>query len=258
MPNKSGPKASTMRLINSVINSQLLYAAPIITQAMEHKSYVNMLLKPQRMSALRIISGYRTISTSAALVLGSIPPIDLLLTERAEIWERLKIEPLQENRVESVKRSARTTLLNKWQESWERDDKGRWTHKLIPNIRTWLERKHGEINYYLTQIMTGHGNFNSYLNRFQITASSHCYDCGYPCDDAEHVLFFCAKYDAMRTRLYDKIGVVLTPENIVAEMIKSKITWKQCNDFVYNVMNCRNERSTEPLISNEDGGVGHT
>ena len=34
MPNNGGPKPSTRRLINCVINSQLLYAAPITEQAM--------------------------------------------------------------------------------------------------------------------------------------------------------------------------------------------------------------------------------
>ena len=36
----------------------------------------------QRSTALRIISAYRTVSTSAVLVVASVPPIDLLAEER--------------------------------------------------------------------------------------------------------------------------------------------------------------------------------
>ena len=38
----------------------------------------------QRDFALRIVSEYRTVSTSSVLVLVSVPPIDLLANERQE------------------------------------------------------------------------------------------------------------------------------------------------------------------------------
>lgn len=255
MPNKGGPKESTRRLINSVIHSQILYAAPILIDALKIKNNTALLLKPQRMSALRIIAGYRTISTSASLVLAGIPPADLLIFERAEIWRRLRIQPHTEN-VDSIKKEAREMVLNKWQERWASDTKGRWTHRLIPNIKNWVTRNHGETNYYLTQIMTGHGNFNSYLKRFKITDDSTCKDCGSPEDNAEHVLFYCNRWHNRRRNLYEAIGVALTPENITTEMQKSERSWKLCQDFIIKIMTNRNNQNTEPLISNEDGGVG--
>ncbi|GBP14366.1 hypothetical protein EVAR_98823_1 [Eumeta japonica] len=45
--------------------------------------------------------------------------------------------------------------------------KGRWTHRLIPQIDFWLNRNHGEVNYYLTQMLSGHGCFRAYLHRFK-------------------------------------------------------------------------------------------
>ncbi|XP_062542083.1 uncharacterized protein LOC134210074 [Armigeres subalbatus] len=38
-------------------------------------------------------------------------------------------------------------------------DNGRWTHRLIPNLSTWMNRKHGEVNFHLTQFLSGHGCF---------------------------------------------------------------------------------------------------
>ncbi|CAB0032900.1 unnamed protein product [Trichogramma brassicae] len=33
--------------------------------------------------------------------------------------------------------------------------KARWTHRLIPNIKVWIERRHGELKYHLMQLLTG-------------------------------------------------------------------------------------------------------
>ena len=40
-------------------------------------------------------------------------------------------------------------------------DKAQWTKKLISNISTWNERKFGEVNFQLTQFLTGHGSFGT-------------------------------------------------------------------------------------------------
>lgn len=42
---------------------------------------------------------------------------------------------------------------------------GRWTHRLIPTVRTWVERRHGRVDYNLTQCLTGHGSFGQFLVR---------------------------------------------------------------------------------------------
>ncbi|EDW36547.1 GL18371 [Drosophila persimilis] len=37
---------------------------------------------------------------------------------------------------------------------------------LIPVIDAWVNRKHGQVNFYLTQLLSGHGCFQSYLHHF--------------------------------------------------------------------------------------------
>ena len=44
----------------------------------------------QRGVVLRIVSAYRTVSTSAVLVLASVPPIDFLTEERQETFQLRK------------------------------------------------------------------------------------------------------------------------------------------------------------------------
>ncbi|CAB0040032.1 unnamed protein product [Trichogramma brassicae] len=69
--------------------------------------------------------------------------------------------------------------------------KGRWTHRLIPSIAAWIERRHGEVNYHLTQLLSGHGCFRSYLCRTKNDTSSSCPTCHPTVEDVEHVIFHC-------------------------------------------------------------------
>ncbi|CAB0030280.1 unnamed protein product [Trichogramma brassicae] len=74
-------------------------------------------------------------------------------------------------------RKGRGTLGNAkqvWQEAWDRSKKARWTHRLIPNIRVWIERRHGELNYHLTQLLTGHGFFKHHSRRYDYNQSAQC------------------------------------------------------------------------------------
>ena len=84
MPNVKGPREKKRRL-----HPRRLYAAPIWAHALEKKYTGDMLTKAQRYVSLRIISDYRTVSTSAALVVASLPPIDLLRSV-LEVYESTK------------------------------------------------------------------------------------------------------------------------------------------------------------------------
>ena len=86
MPNIGGPREAKRRLVASVVNSKLLYAAPIWTSALNNHAILKKLFSAQRGVVMRIVSAYRTVSTSAVLVLASVPPIDLLAEERKETF----------------------------------------------------------------------------------------------------------------------------------------------------------------------------
>ena len=78
MANIGGPRKAKRRLVASVVLSKLLYAAPVWANALHNYAIQRKLFSAQRSVALRIVSAYRTVSNSAALVLPSVPPIDLL------------------------------------------------------------------------------------------------------------------------------------------------------------------------------------
>jgi hypothetical protein len=87
---------------------------------------------------------------------------------------------------ETATKEERDRSLDCWQREREAESRGRWTFRL-PDIRPWVERQHGEVGYFLTQFLSGHGYFTAYLHRMGKVASSDCLYCPGTADQAEHI-----------------------------------------------------------------------
>lgn len=81
--NLSGPKTGNRKLIGSVINSTILYGAPVSKELIEKKKYKQLIEGVQRKIALRISIAYRRVSTKAIQVVAGFIPIHLLIQERS-------------------------------------------------------------------------------------------------------------------------------------------------------------------------------
>ena len=240
MPNIGGPRESKRRILNTVVHSKILYAAEIWAEAVSKKYLRQKLASVQRRSALRVISAFRTVSEGAALVLASTPPIDLLIHEKQEIYKELrKYEEcrLCNKKRAAIKKSARQRLLDNWQKRWDSDTAGRWTHHLIPRVDTWLNRTHGQVNYYLTQALTGHGCFNAYLKRFHKTDSAKCAHCGHYPDDVRHTIFECTASAKSRKSLNETLGGIdINVNNIISTMLDKENAWTAISAYVTRTM----------------------
>ena len=242
MPNIGGPREAKRRLISSAAHSQMLYAAPVWAEKLAKDNVRSKYVQVQRRLALRIVSAYRTVSDSAVGVLASLPPIDLLAKERKTVFEEVKRLRVSSRGVEqnstkdAIKKRARTSLLADWQERWNYDVKGRWTHQLIPYIEPWFERRHGVVNFYVAQVLSGHGCFKSYLHRFKRANDPMCVFCGHEDDDAMHTIFVCTAWDTQRSRLSDDLGVNISPSNIIQIMLRSEKDWSHVQEFLTYVM----------------------
>ena len=91
-----------------------------------------------RAVVLKIVSAYWTVSTSAVLVLVSVPPIDLLAEERKDTFQ-LRKELTSLNNLQTIARTKEVIhkdgtrrLVEKWKTRWNGDQSGRWRHCLIP------------------------------------------------------------------------------------------------------------------------------
>lgn len=224
LPNISATKPRKRRLLAGVVHSILLYGAPVWSGRMSQYG-LSELAKCQRRIALRVASAYCTVSGDAAILIADIPPIDLLASER---------RALSIDRTQDV--NHREALLTQWQSRWETSSKGRWTFMLIPNIRPWVERKFGDTNFHLTQAISGHGCFASYLHRFGKLTSPECWYCGDAVDDAQHTIFNCDAWHANRRLLNGLLGEEMRPQTMVPLMLRSRENWSAVSGYINDIL----------------------
>lgn len=171
-----------------------------------------------RLTALRVICAFRTVSYEAAVVIAGMLPIDIMADEAHRLYK------LKETRTvgQYEKKQEKHQSLRDWQQRWDSSEKGRWTYRLIPKIDVWLNRNHGEINFHLSQFLSGHGCYRQYLYRFGHDDSNICPDCEGEVEDAEYVMFKCNRFRAERQELLELTGNDISPETIVEEMVRSE------------------------------------
>ena len=79
--NIGGPNQSRRLLLAKVTQSIMMYAAPVWGPALGIRTYARSLF---HLSALRVASGFRTVSYEAISVISGINPPDVVAMERAE------------------------------------------------------------------------------------------------------------------------------------------------------------------------------
>lgn len=235
MPNVAGPSSGKRRVLATVAHSAMLYAAPIWQETLQMEKYRRMLLKEQRKLAIRIVSAYRTTSTEAVLVLAGIIPIHIMAMERRECYKG--------NNTAQEKRTHREEAERKWQGEWEQAVKGEWTRKLIRNVSSWKNRKHGDLTYWTTQVFTGHGSFQSYLKKIGKEETDCCKYCQQGTDDAEHTVFRCPRWERKRMGVEEKIGERITPENMVEVMCRKQENWTEITKVITEIMKIKEGRA---------------
>lgn len=233
MPNIDGPSQCKRRAMMSVVHSILLYGAEIWADALKMETYRRRMASVQRQSALRITSGYRTVSEAAILVVAGVIPIDLLAQERRRTYLR-KLQA-QES-VSNIRTEERSHTIQVWERRWAQATEGRWTARLVGGIAPWINRDHGEVNFYLTQFLTGHGMFYSYLYKCRRKSSPYCIYCPSEVDSAEHTFFSCHRWTAARRTLQRELGVVLEPDTIVARMLQSQTCWNSTARYIQGIL----------------------
>lgn len=230
LANTRGPPECKRRLYMNVIHSILLYGAEIWAKALQKEYCRKRLAAAQRKGALRVACSYRTVSEAAVNVIANVIPIDLLARERQLIFNRND----EITKAEAIA-DARRTIMNSWQERWENEARGRWTAFLIPELKQWSERKHGEINFYVTQLLSGHGYFRSYLYKMGKVSNPLCLLCDQQEDTPQHTFFECSIGEQERRNINSLIGQI-SPNNIVGKMMSGENEWKIISLYVEMVL----------------------
>lgn len=213
-------------LFQAVASSIILYASPVWEMGLNTKKNRDKLEKIDRKIGLRVCRGYRTISTDACMVIAGLVPLQLQIEERGRIWRKGC----------RMKETEDENTMTAWQEKWLQSSKGEWTRRLIPDIKKWVRREHGETTYYMTQAMSGHGNFCKYLYRIGKINDPLCAYCKCEEDDAEHTIFVCPRWRETRTNLEKIVKTKIKVENMVSIMLKSEKMWSAFADYFSEIM----------------------
>lgn len=227
MSNHGGPRASKRKILAQVSASIMLYAAPVWADAMAKATYVAAIKPTYRLSALRVASAFRTVSDAAILVIAGMPPIDLIARE---------LQRIHTLGAEASKEEERRRTVQEWQRRWQADENGRWTFTLIPEIESWISRKHGEVDFYLTQILSGHGCFKYYLYRFRHEDNPFCPVCPDEIEDARHVLFYCPRFNSERAQITAAFGEAPSETNLVPHMCHCNRKWQVVKEISSKIM----------------------
>lgn len=250
LPNIGGPEVRVRRLYAGVVQSIMLYGAPVWSgDLMASKKSLTLLLRVQRLLAIRIVRGYRTISAEAAMLLAGLIPVDLLAAELAAVYNcraglrEAGLDP-PGDAVGAERRRARTASLAAWAlriGSAPRNAGRRVSEALLPVLKSWIGRSWGVPTYRMTQVLAGHGCFGEYLCRVGKEPTAQCHHCGAAQDTAQHTLEECPAWGTERRVLRQTVGWDLSLPALVREMIRGERSWKAVSSFCEQVMSQKEE-----------------
>jgi len=247
MPNLRSPNEKKRRLYASVIEFIVLYGVPIWGQTLlELRVTLKIVRNIQRPVANRVCSAYRTVSRDVVMLLSRQPPYELVAAERKRIYDRCadlrKTTNWSEDDIKRIKAEEKLVLQREWIEMYSRRDVAgiRTRDAIIPNVGAWM-RGWGEIAFHITQLLTGHGYFGTYLHRIGKESDPSCKHCSDGCDSSEHTLEWCPAWGVPRADLCEVVGEDLSLVNIVRKICEDRAAWTAFSKFASTVMICKED-----------------
>ncbi|XP_071581727.1 uncharacterized protein [Temnothorax nylanderi] len=146
-------------------------------------------------------------------------------------------------------------------EQWEerlRDVRlpGRRTRDAIsPSFDFWINRLSGFLTFRITQLLTGHGCFASFLYRINREDSPICRYCNLAVDTAEHTLAACNAWGLERGELISVIGQDLSLAAVVAAICRSREAWRAFSAFAERVMRTKEDDERRRQLGLEEPGI---
>lgn len=94
----------------------------------------------------------------------------------------------------------------------------------------------GKIAFYMTQVLTRHSCFASYLKRFHIQDAYSYAKCGFMSDG----FFHCDAWENSRRQTCVEIGTdKIRPENLVDFLLSSLHSWSLISNLIKSIMQTR-------------------
>lgn len=208
-------KTARRRIIARVVEGQLLYGCEIWMGKMANTA-LHELEAVQKRAAVKIVRGFKSMSGEGALVLAGMVPLGMQAEARKTNFQR-------------EKRMKKDELLKRWQERWSKTNPT-WTRSLIPQIELWINRKHGELTSHMTEVLSGHGNFGSFLKVTNRKENGQCPYCNTQ-ETVRHQMLYCPRFD--KERHAAGLQAECDPRTIVKIMLKSQEHWTHIDALAF-------------------------
>lgn len=229
----------TRTLYLGVILGSIRYAAEVWAKKLNGRQW-SKIKTAQRRALIRVTRGYRTVSHEALQVLAGVMPIDLVLKEQVtsrlvrkrgledlprETQERIQVNPVRWKQV------LRQESLDEWNARWTAGARGSTLRRYFPTVQSRLSATWVEPNYWISQMLTGHGGFRAKLYEFRRSERQECPHCG-ELDTAEHVVLSCSALEGPRFRLMRSVGIYSLEEHDLHRLVDSKRNYEAFVGFV--------------------------
>lgn len=241
LSNMGGPGWAKRRVLYGVVQSILLYGAPVWQGALESAKHRKLLEKTQRGILLRVCSAYRTVPLDKLQIIAAIPPIDLMVEERT------RLERVGQGHRPIVRKQQRNITITKWQDRLNNGVGAEWTRRMIPDLSKWVSCKHKTSDFYITQALSNHGAFRSYTKRIGKTVDDLCIYCGQQ-DDAEHTIFVCERWENHRQRVTANTEIAPDGPAFFTQMLERRPVWQAGAEMIRNIMREKSEEERLYMI----------
>ncbi|CAB0043083.1 unnamed protein product [Trichogramma brassicae] len=166
----------------------------------------------QRVALIRICRAYRTASTDSLQVCAGLLPLDLecagwrlrAMIRKGKSFNKFGIEFREGENPRLALGRVDRGLREQWGERWSNSEKGEITKEFFPRVEHRLNLKHIELYHYVSQFLTGHGDFMAKLSSLGLSESSLC-ACGAE-ETARHVLLDCERLECTRVELKQQMS----------------------------------------------------
>lgn len=252
MANRKGTSEKKRKLYCNIINLIVLYGVPIWAEEVNENPKIAKLVRSvQRRASLRVIRAYRTISMETSLILARNPPVELLASKMKAVHERKRMGGdgnviITERGINLIKKQEQEKMMGEWKKRvTELVRREKVKGELLTCFNEWMRREHGELTFWATQLITGHGCFRAYTYRIGKFNRMNCDFCNAVIDDNIHTLVECNGWTEERNRLTEALNCrVSSLRTILQGITGNERKWHAFIEFC-SVMGRKEQRERE-------------
>lgn len=120
---------------------------------------------------------------------------------------------------------------------------------VVRHWEDWMDDGPGTLNYWITQFLTGHGYFGSYLYKIKSAQSASCLECGHGDDTVLYTLKVCPAFNDQREILKGTIGRSISMNTLIQALLQGEDKRLAVSNFCRDVLQVKEKRERELEIT---------